>query len=237
MVKEALLMQILAPDILADARGLSAALHVMGLALGMALWVFGWRNHRFWVVLAMTVGAGTLGLAEASTFNSHPLTAAVLLAVAAGLLALSLVRLVTFAAGGIFALIAVRALAPSFDEPLVPFLTGGLVAHLLFRLWVMALTSFCGTLLMSYAGLCLADQLGKLDAVAWTEQRTQILNWLCGAVTVLGLFVQFLIERRLAAKGASKKSKDSSKGGDKKEKSSDKPFPWSLGETLFRKAG
>jgi hypothetical protein len=227
-------MQILAPDILTDARGLSSALHVMGLIVGLALWLLGWRNHRFWVVLVTTVSAGTYGLAEGPTLHAHPLVAAALLAFAAGVLALSMVRLVAFAAGGFVGLVVVQTLAPTWDQPLVAFVGGGLLGHFLFRLWMMALTSFCGTLLMSYTGLCLADRLGKLDAVAWTQQRTQILNWLCGAAAALGFFVQFVLERRFGGKADSKKAKPpSSKGGEKKDKPPEKP---SWGQILFRKA-
>jgi hypothetical protein len=233
-------MQILAPDILQDVRQLSAVLQITGLVIGLMLWLLGWRNHRFWVVLVMTVSAGVYGLAEASSLHAQPLVAAVLLSVAAGLLALSLIRLLAFAAGGFFSLIAVQALAPSWDQPLVIFLLGGMVGHLLFRLWMMALTSFCGTLFMLYAGLGLADRLGKLDAVAWTDKRTQILNWLCGGIAVAGFVLQFLIDRRFAPKPDSKKGKSNgSKGdkGEKKDKSSDKPSPWSWAPSLFRKAG
>src|SRR6516162_5342309 len=101
-------MQILAPDILADARGLSVPLHVAALLVGLALWILGWRNHQFWVVLVTTVAAGTYGLTEAATFHSHPLLAAVLLAVTAGTLALPLIRLVAFAAGGFFGLVVAQ---------------------------------------------------------------------------------------------------------------------------------
>jgi len=232
-------MQILAPDILADVRGLSMALQITGLIVGLSLWLLGWRNHRFWVVLVMTVGAGTYGLAEAASLRTQPLIAAVLMAVAAGVLALSLVRLIAFAAGGFFSLVAIQALAPSWDQPLVVFLTGGLIGHMLFRLWMMALTSYCGTLLLGYAALGFADRLGKLDAVAWTEKRPQILNWLCGAVAVVGFLFQFMLERRLSTKADSKKAKSSGSKGDrneKKEKSSDKPSPWSWAPALFRKA-
>jgi hypothetical protein len=233
-------MQILAPDILADARGLSSALHVTGLIVGLALWVLGWRNYRFWVVLVITVSAGTYGLAESDILHTAPLVAALLLAVAAGVLALSMIRLIAFAAGGLFGLVAVQALAPTWDQPLVVFLMGGLLGHLLFRLWIMALTSLCGTLLMSYTGLCLLDRLGKLDAVAWTEKRTLVLNWLCGAVAALGFVVQILLERRLGGKAESKKGKSNghknNDKGDRREKSSEKPS-WSWGQTMFRKAG
>jgi hypothetical protein len=156
-------------------------------------------------------------------------------------LALSVVRLVAFASGGLFGLVLGQALAPSWGQPLMAFLVGGLAAHLLFRLWVMALASFCGTLLMAYTGLCLADRLGKLNAVDWTEKRTVLLNWLCGGVAVLGLVVQLFLERRLGGK-KNKKGKDGGSKGKDKEKKEEKsddnpPSVWSWGQALFRKAG
>ena len=59
-----------------------------------------------------------------------------------------------------------HALAPGWDEPLVCVLLGGLIALLLFRFWTMVLTSAAGSLLLSYAGLCLVDRLGKIEAIA-----------------------------------------------------------------------
>jgi len=52
-------------------------------------------------------------------------------------------------------------MAPTWDEPLVSFVAGGLVGLVLFRVWMMALTSILGTLLVGYSSLCLADKLGK----------------------------------------------------------------------------
>ena len=34
------------------------------LTLGLALWLTGWRLHRFWIVLATTLVAGITGLAS-----------------------------------------------------------------------------------------------------------------------------------------------------------------------------
>lgn len=235
-------MQMIAPDIVADVRSLSAALQVMGLIVGLFLWLLGWRNHRFWVVLVITVSAGTYGLAQAAALHTAPLVAALLLAVAAGVLALSLIRLIAFAAGGLFSVIAMQAIAPHWDQPIVPFILGGLLGHFLFRLWMMALTSFCGTLLMTYAIFGLADRMHKLDAVAWTEKRTTLLNWVCGAAAVVGLVTQFIVERKFPAKGGdSKKGKaNGSKSGEKKEKPPDKPaslpLPLAWAVALFRKA-
>ena len=231
-------MQIIAPDIVGDVRGLSAALQITGLIAGLSLWALGWRNHRFWVVLVITVSAGTYGLAEAAALHAQPLVAAVLLAVAAGVLALSLIRLIAFAAGGFFCLVAIQAVAPRWDQPVVAFLLGGLLGHFMFRFWMMVLTSWCGTLLMTYTIFGLADRMGKLDSVAWTEKRSTLLNWVCGAVAVLGLVCQVIVEWKFGAKSDPKKAKNGgSKGGDKKEKPPEKPaspLAWAMG--FFRKA-
>src|SRR6202022_2047235 len=162
--------QLLTPDILTDGRELSAGLTAAGLVIGLALWLTGWWGHRFWIVLVATVMAGIFGLLSSPAHQVQPLIVGLLLAVAAGVLALSLVRLVAFAAGGAAGWLAVPAVAPPpWDGVLICFLAGGLVGLLLFRLWMMALTSFAGSLLMAYSGLCLADRLGKLDAVAVAE--------------------------------------------------------------------
>jgi hypothetical protein len=190
-------MQFFAPDILEQARGLSVGLTGAGLAIGLLLWLTGWIGHRFWIVLAATLVAGVFGLLSPAAGPVPPLVMGLLLAVAAGVLALALVRLVAFAAGGLAVWLAVRTLAPpAWDVPLVCLLGGGLVGLGLFRVWTMALTSFAGTLLMGYCGLSLADYLGKLDAVAMAQQRVLLLNTFCGGLTLVGLLIQFLLERR-----------------------------------------
>lgn len=192
-------MQLLAPDLLNDARDFSIPVTVTGLVIGLLLWVWGWRGHRFWVVLTATLTAGIVGLYSGPDFGLQRLVAGLLLAVAAGALALALVRLVAFAAGGIATWLIVRAVAPSWDDlqgQLICLLTGGLVGLLLFRFWMMALTSALGTLLMAYSSLCLADRLGNLDCVAWSEQNALFMNWTCLGGTVLGLLVQFYLDQR-----------------------------------------
>lgn len=188
-------MHLLAPDILAEARGLSVGLCAAGISVGLALWLLGWRAHRFWIVLFTTVGAGILGLLSGHAHGVQPLVAGLLLALAAGVLALAVVRIFAFLAGGLATWLAVQYLLPAWQEPLVSFLAGGLLGVLLFRVWTMALTGLAGTLLMAYSGLCLADRLGKLDAVALAEQSPVLLNWGCIGGALLGLVAQFVLER------------------------------------------
>jgi hypothetical protein len=192
-------MSIFDPEILQELSNLSLGLCVGGAAVGWLLWLTGWWLHRFWIVLAATTLAGILGLVSGSANGIQAIIAAVLLAIAAGVLALALVRLVAFAAGGAAACLLMQKLAPSMgNPPLIPFLGGGLLALYLFRLWTMTLTSFAGTVIMGYFGLSLAQQLGKLEAVTMSQERSDLLNLGCGILTLLGLLAQVVVERRRA---------------------------------------
>ena len=188
-------MQLIEPEILADASGLALGLSVCGLLLGMALWLLGWRRHRFWVVLTITLVGGVYGLNEAPALRAPPAVAGVLLALGAGTLALALARLFAFAAAGIAALLAVQAFVPTWDQPLISFMTGGLLGVLLYRLWVMVLTSLAGALLMTYASLCLAERFTKLATGDFAAKHTTLLNWICGGLAGLGVLLQVWLNR------------------------------------------
>ncbi len=188
-------MQLIAPDILADASGLAPGLSVCGILLGLTLWLYGWRRHRFWIVLGLTLAGGVYGLNEGASLHAQPVVAGIALACAAGLLALSLARLIAFAAAGLAALLTVQALVPTWDQPLVSFVSGGMLGVLLFRLWVMALTSLAGALLVTYSSLCLAERLAKLNPAEFAEKRTALLNWVCGGVAAVGLLLQLWLNR------------------------------------------
>ena len=243
-------MPMLAPDILAEARGLPVAISAPGIALGLALWGCGWCYHRFWIVLFTTLLAGTFVLASGPGSGAQPLVAAVLLAIGAGALALHLSRVVAFAAGGLALAVAVHAVLPSWDQPLPCFVAGGLIALLLFRPCAMVMTSLAGTLLMGYSTLCLLDQLGKLDAVAWSGQHAGWLNWACAGVMLAGWLLQHTVERRRSEREHQRqeaeaqilaKARDKEKEQKEKEKDKGKPRgkPWWGWEALqaLRKAG
>lgn len=193
-------MQLVVPDLLAEVCGLSLALSLAGLLLGLALWLCGWRGHQFFIVLLTTVLGGILTLREADSHGSHSLLMALLVAVTAGLLALALVRLLAFAAGGGAGLFILHYLLPSWNQPLLAFLLGGMVGLLLFRIWLMALTSFAGALLATYFGLALLHYYGTLDALTIAEQGQVLLNWISCLLAVVGLTLQFFLDRRLRPK-------------------------------------
>src|SRR5437773_4502182 len=192
-------MSLFDSEILQELSGLSFGICAGGVAVGLLLWLTGWWLHRFWIVLAATTLAGILGLVTGSSNGMQAVIGAVLLAIAAGVLALALVRLVAFAAGGAAACLVMQKLAPSAGaEPMIPFLTGGLLALYLFRLWTMTLASFAGTVVMGYFGMCLANHFGKLEAVVLAREKAEMLNLACAVFTLLGLLAQFLVERRRA---------------------------------------
>ncbi len=187
-------MQLLAPDILEEARLLSPYLSGSGLVVGLLLWALGGRTHRFWLAMSVTLTAGIVGLTFGKDYGMQPLVAGLLLAVSAGALALSLVRILLFVAGGLAALGLTHTLIP--DEPIAVFLVGGLIGVLLYRFWIVAFSSLIGALLMAYSALALLDRLRIVDSVAWTTKNGPLLNWACAALIVSGVVLQFLLERR-----------------------------------------
>lgn len=240
-------MRLLVPDILLELRGLSPVPCGVGLGLGLLVWALGWRAHRFWIVLATTVLGGMLGLFSFRTPGVQPTIVGLLLAITVGILALPLARVLAFVAGGIAGWILVRAVAPGWEAPQISFFAGGLAGVLLFRIWMMTLTSLAGTLIMTYSGLCLADRLGKVDMLALAQKSTVVLNWACAGAVLVGLVVQYLVERWYAhwsKKDAKGKGKA---GGDKKarpaapppapapEPEPEQPAGWKW--IPFRKAG
>jgi hypothetical protein len=195
-------MPLLAPDILEEARSLSPFISGAGLTIGFLLWSFGGRTHRFWLAMSVTLTAGLLGLPYGKQYGMQPLVAGLLLAISAGALALSLVRILLFAAGGLAALGLIHAIAPGWDEPIAVYLVGGLIGVLLYRFWIITFSSLVGSLLMAYSALALFDRLHMVkNSVEWTRKNGPLLNWGCASLVVMGVLIQFLLERRRHRKG------------------------------------
>jgi hypothetical protein len=188
-------MTIIATDILGDLCGLSLGLIISIIPIGLLLWLLGWWSHRFWIVLTTTVLAGVFGLLEASIWRVQPIVVAVLLAIAAGVLALALVRVVTFAAGGLATIYLVQFTFPTLNQPVICFLLGGLVSLLMFRWCFMALTSFLGSTFLAYGTLALMHYYEAMDALGWAETNAMFLTVLCGLFTFAGFTFQIMFER------------------------------------------
>jgi hypothetical protein len=227
-------MRCVDPEIMETAIGLSLGLCTAALVLGLLLWIFGWRAHRFWIVLTVTVAAGLVGLDSGNAWGAQPIICGLLLALAAGFMALALVRILAFSAGGLAAWLAIHGLAPQFHEPLLCFLSGGLFGLFLFRLWTMVLTSSAATLLMAYSGLCLAAKLANLDAIGLAQRQGIWLNFACGSIMLAGVLVQYLLER---SRGKGKRGKPTKrKPQPPKDDDSESAWGW-LGEHVLRRAG
>jgi hypothetical protein len=117
------------------------------------------------------------------------------MALAAGVLALALVRLVAFGGGGLAGMMLVQAIYPSLHQPLLIFLVSGLLCLLLFRPCMMALTSLAGSLLLTFGALMLLNYYALMNAPAWTENSGTLLNWLAGVLAFSGFGVQFVLDR------------------------------------------
>jgi hypothetical protein len=187
-------MQVLAPDILELTRQLSPLVSLMAVLIGLCLWLFGACSHRFWLALTLTLAAGVAGLSLGRDFAVQPLVAGLLLALAAGALALALARISLFIAGGFAGLLLARMVMPNVNE-FVAFVIGGLVGIAFYQLWITALSSLVGTVLMAYGLVSVLDKLGQLDSISWANRNTPLINWGLIAFTILGILVQFLLER------------------------------------------
>jgi len=184
-------MQLIVPDILTEARGLTAAMSGTLCALGIALWLFGWRWHRFWIVAGITLAAGLLGLnAGRAAGGTQIMALGILIAVAAGMMALELAKVFAFVAGGCGAWLAVQWVFPQAQELWAVFLSGGLFGLLLYRLWTMLLTSLAGVLVASHAALLLLEAPLGFNAVAWVSANQSALNGVAVGLIVLGILLQ-----------------------------------------------
>jgi len=184
-------MQLIVPDILTEARGLTTAMSGTLCALGLALWLFGWRWHRFWIVAGITLAAGLLGLnAGRAAGGTQIMALGILIAVAAGMMALELAKVFAFVAGGCGAWLAVQWVFPQAQELWAVFLSGGLFGVLLYRLWTMLLTSLTGVLVAGHAALVLLERPLGLNSVAWVTNNQAALNGAAVGLTVLGILLQ-----------------------------------------------
>jgi hypothetical protein len=184
-------MQLIAPDVLSEANGLSIPFAVAGIVLGLLLWSLGWHWHRFWIVAATTVAAGLYGLSIHQAIGPRMLAAGLLLAIAAGMLAVDMSRFLAFGAGGLSCWLILHRVLPGFQEPLICILCGGLLGIFLYRLQLMLLFSFAGSLLAGHCAILLIEKLSSTFVAAeWTNANSLSLNIAVGAATFAGLVVQ-----------------------------------------------
>jgi hypothetical protein len=200
-------MQLVAPDILAEIARLSVGAVGLGFLLGLLLWTTGWMKRTFWFALTVTIAFGLYGLSLGRASGTHPLVTGLLLGLSAGVLSLELGRLIAFVTGGLAVALAVQTFVPSFPEPLLAYLVGGLVCVVLFKIWTLAVFGFVGTLLLTYCGLILAARFFKIDAFTLAKTKAPLLNALVTIGTAAGMVMQSRFERHLATRGDRHKAK------------------------------
>ena len=201
-------MQLILPDVLTAARGLSPGAAGFLLLVGLLLWAVGWRWHRFWVVFGITLAAGLIGLTAGQSAGGQVMVVGVLLAVAAGMLALELAKILAFVTGGAAAWAAAQGVFPQVQELWAVFLSGGLIGVVLYQLWTMLTTSFLGVLVTWHAAFVLAEQFAKgFDAAKWVGDHAAALNGGVAVVALLGVFVQKLTAPRPESADDSRKEK------------------------------
>jgi hypothetical protein len=218
-------MQLILPDVLIAARGLSPGAAGFLLLVGLLLWSVGWRWHRFWVVFGITLGAGLLGLSAGQAAGRQVMVVGGLLAVAAGMLALEVARILAFVTGGAVAWAAAQTVLPQAQELWAVFLSGGLIGVVLYQLWTMLMTSFLGVLVTWHAGFVLAEQFLKFDAAKWVEQHAAALNGGVLAVAVIGVLVQVKTTPRPTADTEEPDAGEDSKAKNAKAKHAEEPEP------------
>lgn len=183
-------MRLISPDVLADANGLSLGATAFFLFIGLLLWGFGWRWHKFWVVFAITLTSGVLGISAGRSAGTQVLVVSVLASLAAGLLALEIAKIVAFVTGGTAAWLAAQAVMPQAHELWAAFLCGGLLGVVLYRLWTMLATSFVGVLVIGHSTLLLAEVSGVLKAVEFAEKQAAAINTWAVSASVIGVLAQ-----------------------------------------------
>lgn len=225
-------MQLIHPDVLAEARGLSAGAAGFGLLVGTLLWGLGWRWHRFWIVFGVTLAAGMMGLNAGKAVGGQVLVVGILLAVTAGLMALELARVFAFLAGGVAAWIAVQTVLPAAREMWAVFLCGGLLGLLLYRMWTMLLTSAAGVLLAAHSVLVLGELLFKNDPVTFATRNGPALNATVIVFAFFGVIIQHQIARMDANRAATGKveavvvKKKKKRLVEDEEEEDDEILPW-----------
>lgn len=184
-------MQLIAPDILAEARGLTEAMSGTLCVLGIALWLFGWRWHRFWIVAGITLAAGLIGLnAGRASGGTQIMAIGILLAISAGMMALELAKVLAFVAAGCGAWVAAQWVFPQAQELWAVFLSGGIFGLLLYRVWTMLLTSVSGVLLAGHAGILLCEPVLRFNGDDWVAANQAAVNGGVVGLVVLGILLQ-----------------------------------------------
>jgi len=188
---------MISTEVLQAARGMSVAMLGTVLALGLAIWLFGWRWHRFWITCLAVATAVATTWKYGNLWTQTPLAVAVtVIALAAGVVAVELVRLAIFVLGGVILYYLTCQYLPEFHDTWLAFPLGGLIAMLLYRLGWLIMTSILGTLIAVHAGLLLIESVVTFDSMQWSNDNILIIHIGICVWTIIGVVCQLWIDRK-----------------------------------------
>lgn len=202
-------MQILSPDVLADVLELPVPALLVLMGFGALLSLTGWRWHRFWLTICVSLISGLVGLRQAQAWGiNQPIVAGVLLAAAAGCLALSLARVGLFLAYGLAAWYAMKRLAPPYAIPAICICVGGIFSVLFYRFCVVLLTSVVGSILFTYAGLAYVQTQNWFPVQIWLNEQNLAAHGALAGLCLVTLLLQLYLWRQQKKRKLAEYSKE-----------------------------
>lgn len=188
-------MHFLDAEIFSEVVNLSTPTLIAILFCGILLWSAGYLTHKFWVVFLATAGAGILGFDKGPGFGIQGIFAALLFGISAGILALSIIRVVVFIFGGCTGLIIGNVLMPAGDAWLACILVGGIAALLLYPFWFTAFSSLLGTLATAYGIIALLDRFKALDSSLIVDKQASFIDIVCIGFVIIGTIIQYFLTK------------------------------------------
>lgn len=190
-------MEILSPDVVVDFLDLPMPALLAMMGTGLLLAITGWKWHRFWLTLCVSLFAGMIGMRQATAWGiSQPVVSGVLLAAAAGCLALSLSRVALFLAYGLTCWYAMKRMAPVYAIPAICICAGGLFSVIFYRFCVVLLTSTLGSITLSYGVIAYVEQQKWYAALNWLKEQLVVAHAALAGVTLVALFIQLALWRK-----------------------------------------
>lgn len=190
-------MEILSAEIVTDILELPMPALLAMMSTGLLLAITGWKWHRFWLTLCVSLIAGLIGMRQASAWGiSQPVVSGVLLAAAAGCLALSLSRVGLFLAYGLACWYTMKRLAPPYAIPAICICAGGLFSALFYRFCVVLLTSAIGSVVLCYGAIAYVEQQKWYAALNWLKDQSLVAHAALAGVILLSLFIQLALCRK-----------------------------------------
>lgn len=194
-------MSLLTPEYLTELLDLPSAALLITLVLGLALALTGWKWHRFWLTLSLSLVAGLVGMKQAATWGiQQPALAGGILAATAGCLALSLARVGLFLAYGLACWYIMQRLAPAYAIPAMCICVGGIFSVVFYRFSMALLTSAIGCLMMCYSGFAYCEQQKFFPVLNLIKEQALTVHAVWTGLTLLSSLLQLYFWRKTRKK-------------------------------------